>query len=172
MNYIINLMPSPCCLIGGDFNAMHDIFDPGADNWHCEDELIWWASSSGISFISEAGNPIQAAGNILNLTFLNIPFAYTFLWQDIHNGSDYKIIITTVPLSLDQADSATWYKIVDKDIPIFTELVYNGLALLGQPDFLADAASVNTYTHTLSAILISVMEVASHPPKEGDYNTL
>ena len=125
-----------------------------------------------MSFISKAGNPIQVAGNVLNLTFSNIPFAHTFLQQDIHSSSDHKTIITTVFLSLNQADSATWHKVADKDIPIFTRLVYNGLALLGQPDFLADAASVNTYTHTLSAILISVMEVASHPPKEGDYNTL
>ena len=79
MDYIVNLTPSLCCLIGGDFNAPHDTFDPGTDNQHYRGELAQWASSSGMSFISKAGNPIQVAGNVLNLTFSNIPFAYTFL---------------------------------------------------------------------------------------------
>ena len=79
MNYIINLMPSPCYLIGGDFNAIYNTFNPGADNQHYRDELIQQASSSGMSFINKADNLIQAARNILNLIFSNIPFAYTFL---------------------------------------------------------------------------------------------
>lgn len=70
------------------------------------------------------------AGNILDLTFLNILFAHTFLWQDIHSGSNHETIIISVPLSLNQADAITWYKIADKDISIFTGLVYNRLALL------------------------------------------
>ena len=49
------------------------------DNQHHRGELTQWASSSGISFINKAGNPTQAARNILNLTFLNIPFTYIFL---------------------------------------------------------------------------------------------
>ena len=57
MDYIVNLMPSSHCLIGGDFNIMYNTFDPGADNWYYGGELAWWASSSGMSFISEASNP-------------------------------------------------------------------------------------------------------------------
>jgi hypothetical protein len=50
-----------------------------------------------MSFISEPGEATHQAGHVLDLTFLNIPFATTEVIEDLHCGSDHFTLLTTIP---------------------------------------------------------------------------
>jgi hypothetical protein len=57
LNYVTHLVPPPNCLIGGDFNAWHDMFEPGVQSVHQGAELAQWSSESGMDFIGVLGAP-------------------------------------------------------------------------------------------------------------------
>jgi hypothetical protein len=40
INYVTKLVPSPRCIIGGDFNVHYDFFKPGVNTFLCRGELV------------------------------------------------------------------------------------------------------------------------------------
>jgi hypothetical protein len=74
IDYVTYLSPPSKCLVGGDFNAWHDMFEPGIQAIHQGAELARWATESRMDFIGTPGAPTQRAGHVLNLTFSNVPF--------------------------------------------------------------------------------------------------
>ncbi len=96
LEYVTHLSPPTNCLVGGDFNAWHDMFEPGIQPAHQATEVARWASDSGMDFIGVPGEPTQRAGHVLDLTFSNIPFAHTAVHPRLHSGSDHETQITTI----------------------------------------------------------------------------
>ncbi|RAL58076.1 hypothetical protein DID88_009926, partial [Monilinia fructigena] len=90
LDYVTHLTPSPKCLVGGDFNAWHDMFEPGVRSTHRGADLARWSSESNMDFIGTPGEPTHNAGHVLDLTFSNIPFASTIVRKDMHTGSDHE----------------------------------------------------------------------------------
>ena len=76
IDYVTHLSPPSKCLVGGDFNAWHDMFEPGIQAAHQGAELARWATESGMDFIGTPGAPTQRAGHVLDLTFSNAPMAF------------------------------------------------------------------------------------------------
>lgn len=97
IHYITHLSPPPSCLIGGDFNAPHDMFEPGVRPSRNGPDLARWASNSGMDFIATPGESTQRFGHVLDLTFSNIPFAQSSIRPDMHSGSDHETQVTTIP---------------------------------------------------------------------------
>ncbi|KAG0153125.1 hypothetical protein PDIDSM_4975, partial [Penicillium digitatum] len=73
-------------LIGGDFNARNEAFEPGVANANRGGEIAQWSSDSGLDFIGEPGVPTHQAGHVLDLTFSNIPYASTVVREDLATG--------------------------------------------------------------------------------------
>lgn len=103
LDYVTHLSPPPSPLIGGDFNAWNDMFEPGVQPKHQGAELARWSSESNMDFIGTPGDPTQRSGHVLDLTFSNIPFAQS-------------------------PDAAR--TIPDSDLPKFAGLIQNGIASL------------------------------------------
>jgi hypothetical protein len=53
------------------------MFKLGVTNTNKEDELIAWFNTSDIDYIKNPGKATYNVGYVLNLSFLNIPFATT-----------------------------------------------------------------------------------------------
>jgi hypothetical protein len=90
LEYVTHLTPPSNCLIGGDFNAWHDMFEPGIQLVNQGAELAQWASESGMDFIGVLRVPTQRAGHVLDLTFSNIPFAQSTVRPDMHSSSNHE----------------------------------------------------------------------------------
>ncbi|KAG0157411.1 hypothetical protein PDIDSM_4596 [Penicillium digitatum] len=97
IDYVTNLTPSQNSLIGGDFNARNEAFEPGVANANRGGEIAQWSSDSGLDFIGERGVPTHQAGHVLDLTFSNIPYASTVVREDLATGSDHESLVTRIP---------------------------------------------------------------------------
>jgi hypothetical protein len=53
------------------------MFKPGVADTNKKGELAAWSSTSGIDYIENLGEVTHNAGYVLDLSFLNIPFATT-----------------------------------------------------------------------------------------------
>jgi hypothetical protein len=67
------------------------MFKLGVADINKEGELAAWSSTSGIDYIKNPEEATHNAGHVLDLSFLNIPFATTSIQTDIHCTSDYKV---------------------------------------------------------------------------------
>ncbi|RAL67475.1 hypothetical protein DID88_008230 [Monilinia fructigena] len=97
IDYITSIQVPPNFLIGGDFNAKHDMFEPGVGSSNQGASLAAWSLSSGADFIGEPGEPTHRAGHTIDLTFSNIPFAETTVRHDLDCGSDHFTLVTLLP---------------------------------------------------------------------------
>jgi hypothetical protein len=67
------------------------MFKLGVADTNKKGELATWSSASGIDYIKNLGEATHNTGYILNLSFLNIPFATTSIQTNIHYASDHKV---------------------------------------------------------------------------------
>ena len=57
IDYVTRLVPPPRCIIGGDFNAYHDFFEPRVNTFTRGGELVEWSIETIIDFIREVKTP-------------------------------------------------------------------------------------------------------------------
>jgi hypothetical protein len=67
------------------------MFKPGITNTNREGELAAWSSASSIDYIRNPGEVTHNAGYVLDLSFLNIPFATISIQTNIHYALDHKV---------------------------------------------------------------------------------
>lgn len=105
-------------IVGGDFNAHNDFFEPGVNNMGRGGELADWSNNSLMYYIGEVGVSTHDRGHVLDLTFSNIPFASTKVRKDLATGSDHVTLITTIP-GLGQKPAATpVHRVTEAGIPV------------------------------------------------------
>jgi hypothetical protein len=123
IDYVAHLALPSSCLVEGDFNAWHNMFKLGVADTNREGELAAWSSASGIDYIGNPGEATHNAGHVLDLSFLNIPFATTSIQTDIHYALDHKVQVTVIPgrgkVLLEQAH----YCILEAELSTFLALV-------------------------------------------------
>jgi hypothetical protein len=67
------------------------MFKLGVADINKEGELAAWSSISSINYIRNPGKATHNADYVLDLSFLNIPFATTSIRTNIHCMSDHKV---------------------------------------------------------------------------------
>ena len=167
IHYITHLSPPPSCLIGGDFNAPHDMFEPGVRPSRNGPDLARWASNSGMDFIGTPGAPTQRFGHVLDLTFSNIPFAHSLIRPDMHSGSDHETQVTTIPRRGTVPLEQFRYRIPAVELPKFSGLVCNSIAQLDDPWALATTNQIDTFATTLADIFTTAIQTAGKPDRGG-----
>jgi ribonuclease HI len=167
IDYVTNLVPPPNCLVGGDCNVRHDMFEPGVQAAHQGAELARWASDSGMDFIGAPGEPTQRAGHVLDLTFSNIPFAQTTVRLDMHSGSDHETQVTLIPGRGSVPLEQFHYRVPDTELGKFAGLVRNGIARLPDPRLITDTEHIDGYTEALSEVLGSSVQTVGKPDRGG-----
>ncbi|KAJ5545469.1 RNA-directed DNA polymerase from transposon X-element [Penicillium sp. DV-2018c] len=159
IDYLTSLEPENNCLVGGDLNARHDAFEPGAESLHGGGEIARWAALSGMSYIGEPGVPTHQGGHVLDLTFTNIPFATTEVRDDLHTGSDHETLVTTIPGRNNSPLEQTNYRVAEKDLPKFASLVAGGIHAFPSPHDL-DTNGVERYAERLSSMIGLAIQTA------------
>ena len=167
IDYITHLTPSSNCLIGGDYNTWHDMFEPGVQTAHRWAELAHWSSESGMNFIGTPGEPTQRAGYILDLTFSNIPFTQSIVRPDMHSGSDHETQVTSIPGRRKVPLEQFYYRIPEADLPKFAGLVKNGIAGLSDPWLIPDAEQALRSSAQGSGHQVSLIEEKVAQPHGG-----
>jgi len=160
IDYIKNLVPPENCLIGGDFNVQHDMFNPGVVGVNGGPALAKWASDSGMDFIGDPGVPTHIAGNVLDLTFSNLPFAKTIVRDDLHSTSDHKTQVTTIRGRGNVPLEQIHHKIPESALPEFATLVHTGVARLPNPRSLTTPDQVDEFVTQFAAVMDSAIQTA------------
>ena len=94
---LLDLIPPRNCIIGGDFNARHHLWEPEAGDWNNGADIAQWAAAHNLAYIGETGVPTHAAGHVLDLTFSNIPFTTAEIAEELDPGADHAAILIKVP---------------------------------------------------------------------------
>jgi hypothetical protein len=67
------------------------MFKPGVADTNKEGKLTAWSSASSIDYIRNPEEATHNAGYVLDLSFLNIPFAITSIQMNIYYILDHKV---------------------------------------------------------------------------------
>jgi hypothetical protein len=133
------------------------MFEPGVLSAHQGAELAKWAIESGIDFIGTPGEPTQKHGHVLNLTFSNVPFAYSIVRKEMQCGSDHETQVTIIPgrgiKPLDQFH----YRVPEAELTKFARLVINRVATLTDPWQLTNLTHIDNYAISLAEVLNSTI---------------
>ncbi|RAL62915.1 hypothetical protein DID88_004756 [Monilinia fructigena] len=150
---IVWLRVPPNFLIGGDFNAKHDMFEPGVGSSNQGASLAAWSLSSGADFIGEPGEPTHRAGHTIDLTFSNIPFAETTVRHDLDCGSDHFTLVTLLPPGRGQgADGNAGYRVTEANLPRFAHAINSGISHLPQPADVLDTRDLDDIAALLTTL--------------------
>jgi hypothetical protein len=91
IDYVAYLAPFSSCLVREDFNIYYNMFKPGVTDTNKEGELVAWSNTSSINYIKNPEEATHNAGYVLDLSFLNIPFATISIQTDMYCVSDHKV---------------------------------------------------------------------------------
>jgi len=133
LEYITHLSLPPNCLIGGDFNARHETFEPGSSTENGGAALARWTCSNGAEYIGEPGQATQRAGHVLNLSFSNIPFTQTVVVKDMNCGSDHETLVTSIPCNSMRTKERRHFTVPPTALERFNNLVDVGITTFCNP---------------------------------------
>jgi ribonuclease HI len=170
LQYVTHLIPPQYCLVGGDFNARHESFEPTVTAANGGLELARWAAAASMDYIGVPGQPTHYAGHVIDLTFSNVPFAQSAVDASMHSGSDHETIVTFVPTSalgtphLEQYH----YRVPEASLPRFTGLMEIGVQRIPDPLAAQDAAQLDNCVTLLTETVQHSVQTAGKPDrKEG-----
>jgi hypothetical protein len=99
------------------------MFKLGVTDTNKEGELAAWSSVSGIDYIRNSEEATHNAGYVLDLSFLNIPFATTSIQTNMYYALDHKVQVIVIlgkeKVLLEQA----YYCISEAELSTFSALV-------------------------------------------------
>ena len=169
IQYVSCLTPPPLCLVGGDFNARHESFEPTITAANGGIELARWASNASMDYIGIPGQPTHSAGHVLDLTFSNIPFAQSAVDASMHSGSDHETIVTSIPISTPGAQHLEqyYYKVAEASLPKFTGLVEMGVKGIPDPLAAQDVAQLDECVRLLTQTVEHSIQTAGKPDRKS-----
>lgn len=91
-------IPPPKCVVAGDMNAKSVVWQPGyTGHLNGGRDILRWANTHNLAYIGQIGVATHEDGNVLDITFSNIPFATAEVNDTLHCGTDHVAILTTLP---------------------------------------------------------------------------
>jgi len=166
LHYVTNLTPPSRCIVGGDFNAKHDTFEPGVVTSQGGSELARWAAASSMDYIGEPGRPTHRAGHVIDLTFTNIPFARTTVQDALHCGSDHNTLVTEIPGRGVETLEQYHFKIPEHKLPTFASLVELGMHQVPAAHSITNTAQLDACVEAITRVFQEAVQAAGKPNKE------
>jgi hypothetical protein len=99
------------------------MFKLGVTDTNKGGELAAWSSASGINYIGNLREVTHNAGYVLDLSFLNIPFATTSIQTNIYCVLNYKVQVTVILSRGKVLLKQVHYRILEAKLSIFLALV-------------------------------------------------
>ena len=98
------------CIIAGDFNTRHPIWDSRAEATGRAEELVNWMQNSDLEIISPINIPTHDRGSTLDLTFSNILGSNCTIEEHLHTSSDHETLLTTINIRCQPTASLPRFK--------------------------------------------------------------
>jgi Endonuclease-reverse transcriptase len=165
LDYVTQLQPPSRCLVGGDFNVWHPLFEPGVTGKGGGAALVAWAAESGMDFIGQPGVATHKGGHVIDLTFSNIPFATTVVKGELSTGSDHSTLLTTVPGVNENLDQHH-YRVPEGRLETFAGLVGLGVATLPDPATVTTPDLLDNLVSQLHQVLATAVQTAGSPDRQ------
>ncbi|KAJ2900039.1 RNA-directed DNA polymerase from transposon X-element [Zalerion maritima] len=158
-NLLLNFTPPPNCIIGGDFNAWHSLWEPGvAQPRNQGNSIAKWAATHRLAYVGEAGVQTHASGHVLDLTFSNIPFATAEIADVLHPGTDHEGILIIIPSRGPLSCEQHRLSVPDDKLEAFAGLVAMGAASAPFPSAAPTAEELDGITERLTGILSTAIK--------------
>jgi hypothetical protein len=106
------------------------MFKPGVTDTNKEDKLAAWSSVSSIDYIRNPKKVTHNTNYVLDLSFLNIPFATISIQTNIYYVSDHKVQVTVILGKRKVLLKQVHYCILKAKLSTFLALVQASVALL------------------------------------------
>ncbi|RAL66944.1 hypothetical protein DID88_007726 [Monilinia fructigena] len=166
INYTIGIIPGPRTLVGGDFNAKHDTYEPGVLSATQGATLSNWSQDTGMVFIGEVGIPTHRVGHVIDLTFSNIPFAEMVVRRDMDCGSDHYTQVTTIPGRGTPPNKRVGYRVTEDGLYTFASLIESGAYWLPKVRHIASDVELETATEQLTDLFQRAIRTAGRPASD------
>ncbi|KAG0152633.1 hypothetical protein PDIDSM_1113 [Penicillium digitatum] len=158
IDYVTNLAPPQNSLIGGDFNARNEAFEPGVANANRGGEIAQWSSDSGLDFIGERGVPTHQAGHVLD-HFLQHTLRLDSLPRHSHPGSRQG--------PLEQYN----YRVPESKLPKLSSLIGTGIRSLPDPSSIETHDQLDQFAATLTALFQDAIKTAGSLNRTHTFTT-
>jgi hypothetical protein len=165
MDYLVQLDPPPKCVIGGDANAVDNVWEPGSGSQHRGGQLASWSCETGMVYTGQPGVPTQRAGHVLDLVFSNIPFAATRVRPDLRTGSDHETLVTTVPGRGNEPLDQFHLRVPESDLGLFADTLAVCLSSLSDPEGLSGPDAVDRWTAQFAEAWGDALGVVGRPSR-------
>lgn len=129
---LLQYKPPANCLIAGDFNTHHDLWESGARKSDGAPELVEWLEQEQLILTSLPNTATHKAGHTIDLVFTNILGVTTTVEEHLHTTSDHETIITRIPLGPNRASPNGKLRITEEGLSKLTQAVAETL-----PPFIA-----------------------------------
>jgi len=165
LEYVTHLSPPSSCLVGGDFNAKHETFEPGVQASQGGAELANWACESNMDFIGEPGKATHRAGHVIDLTFSNIPFAKTLVRSDLDCGSDHIPLVTTIPGRGVPSHDQFRYRIPLANLPKFADIIEQSIGQVPNPKKAKTQQEIEQCVEALTKVFTDAIQLTGKPDR-------
>ncbi|KAL6405980.1 reverse transcriptase domain protein [Ilyonectria robusta] len=142
------------CLIAGDFNASHTLWQAGPHR-NQGARIASWIDSNNLAILNQPNQPTNKYNNILDLAISNIPTAQARVKDYLATSSDHYTLSIILPIARPTPPQSSRIRISDpKDLARLAEVVS-----LGQ-DFLTTTATTAEELDIAAAQLLDLLQDA------------
>jgi len=170
LQYLVSLTPPPKCVIGGDLNARHELFEPGSVSAHGGAEVARWASQNDIPYIGEPGEATHRAGHVIDVSFSNVPFAQTTVQDSLYTGSDHYSLVTVLPSRGRKALEQIHYRVPERNLDRFAGLVELNMIGLRPVGITPTEQQIDDSVADLTQAINAAIQNAGKPNRETSHS--
>ncbi|KAF7532988.1 hypothetical protein G7Z17_g13581 [Cylindrodendrum hubeiense] len=156
LNFLDSWTVPSRCLIAGDFNASHTLWQAGPHR-NQGTRIATWIDDNDLAVLNQPHQPTNRYGNILDLAISNIPTAQARVEDHLATSSDHHTLSITLPITrpTPPQPSRSRIKISDpKDLARLAEVVSLGR------DFLTTTATTAEELDIAAAQLLDLLQDA------------
>lgn len=163
---LLDCQPRAKSVVGGDFNLVASVCEPGEADARGGDRLTAWAEHHDMLFIGTPGMPTHNAGHVLDLSFSNIPFAYTEVDEDLRTGSDHETLVTRLPERGSFTEPPAHYRVSDARLPQLRRLLRVGMVSMPSSSAVMDATSAEEWAESFEKLWTSAITAVGSPAQQ------
>ncbi|KAF6527552.1 hypothetical protein HZS61_007854 [Fusarium oxysporum f. sp. conglutinans] len=165
LNILIRWPVPERCLIAGDFNARHHIWQTGQATNRGQG-IADWASENDLDLLNTPDIPTNPHGNTIDLAFTNMPLAEATVEDHLATSSDHFTLSLTLPdAGLAPMQPGRVRVTTDDELKRFAEIVELGAA--GLPTADSTPSELDELASALVNLLTSAAKAAGRPTRKG-----
>lgn len=162
---VLAIQPSGRLVVGGDFNAGHEMWQPHRITAGRGGDLARWSRNLDMVYTGTPGEATHLEGNTLDLVFSNISFVETTTREDLMSGSDHSTLVTVLPGRYPEIPPPPRWVVSDAKEDDFARAVAHALRDW-QPPVGLQAEEIDNWVEKLTNVLDEAVRAIGTPHRE------